>query len=64
MTDWLDYAYRKIMSVRQLVRAECWPHHHWPIWITGRDVRFPGDDFGVPRRRADNDNVFSFGPVA
>lgn len=57
--QWLHYATMKIDDIRRIIREECPEHQEWPIWINGRDVRFPGDDCAAPQAAA-NDRTLIF----
>ena len=54
--NWLNAAWRKTRAFRADIKLECFPFHHWPIWIRGNDLGFPSDDVLMPDRPPANDN--------
>lgn len=58
--SWRDMAANKLQRMRDDIREECWPDHHWPIWIHGAQLGFPGDDVAMPRGQPANDRLFTF----
>lgn len=53
---WLTTAHRRLTAMRAEIKRECFPEHHWPAWIHGDDLGFPGDDAEMPRSPPANDN--------